>query len=196
MSKEIRSSVEAHYNPHAGKLIGRKARQARWGKGKTYVRSRDGEKEPVLSSPFLGSKITPKNRNVYMRSQVEYYIERHTADVIRGRENIRKQKDKTEDEIEHEVAIYDMNQVNEEEQLGMAERFARYQANKEMKHYRAWCAGKRHFIFHGEAFPVMTEEFIMKSKEAQEIKRVDDGTTGAAESGEQGGELSPDGNEG
>ena len=184
MSREIRESITAHYNPFAGKLVGKQMRQAKWGLGKTYVKSRDGKRDIVLSSPFLGSKINPKNRNVYMQSQLEYFIERHTADVIRGRESILAQKEKTDDELIHEVAIYNMNQVNEETQYEMAERFARYQANKEQKHFKSWCNGKKHFIFHGEVFPVMTEDFIMKSKEAQEIKRVKDGAAAAAGTGE------------
>lgn len=185
MSTEIRESVFAHYNPFAGRMVGRKIRQGKWGKGTPVVNVDGVKKEPVLSSPFLGSKISPKNRRAYMRSQIEYFIERHTADVISGREKIESQKDKTEDEISHEVALYNMSQPTEEEQLGMAERFARYQCNKENKHYRAWCAGKRHFIFQKEVFPVMTEEFVMKSKEAKEIKRVDGGdqSGGTAETG-------------
>lgn len=51
----------------------------------------------------------------------------------------------------------------------MAEEYAKYQANKEMKHYNAFLSGRRFYAYRGVRFPVLTEAFMQQTVSAKDI---------------------------
>lgn len=152
-----------HYNEHANVVQG-KARKMRY-KG---VETPD-PKSPVKLSPYLGSRITAATRNRYEEKQAEMFKQKYIRDVESKREQIKKQEDKTEDEIQAEINTFNSEQVSEQELEAMAKRFARYQTNKEQKHYKAWLQGKAWFKYKGQNFPVITERFVSEGKDVHEI---------------------------
>lgn len=164
-ASKIRSApISAHYNPNSGVITGRKNRKKRYGNLP--------KPEAKQLSKYLGSRITPETRRAYEELQSRYFIERFTADVVAKREKIKNQEGKTIEEIEEEVRKFNSEQMNERELEELSWRFARNQTNKEQKHYKAWQRGDSFYIYKGNRFPVMTEEFINKTKEIKEIEQL------------------------
>lgn len=120
-------------------------------------------------SKYLGSVITAATRNAYEVKQAKGFKDNYTRDVIKKRSEIEQQTGKTEEEILEEVSAFNAEQISEEELDAMSKRFARFQSNKENKHYKAWLAGKQTFFYKGKSFPVLTESFMKKSKSIKEI---------------------------
>lgn len=164
-ASKIRSAPTfAHYNPNSGVIVGRKNRKMRYGT--------QPKPEPKPVSKYVGSNITPEKRRAYEELQAKYFRERYVADVVAKREKIKNQEGKPPEEIEIEVQKFNSEQINERELEEMSWKFARNQTNKEQKHYRAWEKGHSFFMYKGNRFPVMTEEFINKTKEIKEIEQL------------------------
>lgn len=96
-------------------------------------------------SAFIGSEITAKNRREFEKKQAELY-----------KQNYYKNTEKDKQEPEEVVDA-------------MARGYARYQTNKENKHFKAWKAGKESYTYKGTTFPVLTEEFLKKTRSAKDI---------------------------
>jgi hypothetical protein len=167
---------QTHYNPYAT-IISPKQRQAKFGKRGKPIK---GTTHRITTqSPYMGSVITPENRNQYERDQANAFVERYVANIEKERNDIKNQDDKSEDEINMEVAEFNSKQTSERELMMTAVRFARFQSTKEKKHYAAWLKGKSHFKFKERTFPVLTERFLRQSKSIKEIIKVEeDGSNG------------------
>lgn len=175
-SRIRRKSKSNHYNINAGIVVKGSLKRELHGKRSRPV---PGSKLRINKlSGFMGSIITAANRAEYEAKQAEGFKERYVNDVVKKREEIRKQEGKEEDEIQAEVNVYNAEQISEEELERLAKRFARYQTNKERKHYKAWLAGRSSYVYKGSTFPVLTEAFLKNSKSIKEIVKVgDDGDT-------------------
>jgi hypothetical protein len=179
---KIRSKFKTptHYNPYAT-ILTPAQRKATYGNLSVPIK---GSKPKSAPSPYMGSRVNAVNRKSYETAQVEYFKERYTQDVVKKRENIEAQKDKTQDQIDLEVDIFNKAQISEEELDSMAFRFGKYQVNKENKHYKAWLKGKSSFVYKGQTFPVLTEKFLNNSKSIKDIIKVEENgvnTTGYSE---------------
>lgn len=161
MSKKLHSHITAHYNPHADILIG-KSKKMRQPTGKPPVK---GEKpKSTKSSRYLGNIITPQNRNQFAAAQAEYFIERYKQETAA---DLEKAKQEGNDE---QVRKIDEERFSDEYLAKVAHDFGRYQCNKEQKHYAAWEKGHKFFKFHGNQFPVLTEDMV--NKDLVEIERL------------------------
>lgn len=129
----------------------------------------DGVSRP---SKYLGSIVTGKNRNEYRREQKIAFIENQLRIYEVGREKITSQTDKTEEEITQELQAYNADQMTEAEMDELSSAFAKFQCNKEQKHYAAWMKGKAWFRYRGMPYPVMTEEFLRKSQKMKDIIKI------------------------
>lgn len=96
-------------------------------------------------SSYLGSRVMPETRNRFIEQQVEGYIQNYI--------NRTKEEDRVED-----------NELQK-----MARGYARYQVNKENKHYKAWLANKVFYKYKGTTFPVLTEDFLKASSSIKDI---------------------------
>lgn len=173
-ASKIRSApISAHYNPNSGVITGRKNRKKRYG------HLPKPESKPI--SKYIGSRITPETRAAYEELQARYFRERFIADVVAKREKIQNQEGKTPEDIQVEVQKFNSEQMNERELEELSWRFARNQTNKEQKHYRAWERGDSFYTYKGNRFPVMTEEFINKTKEIKEIEQLKEEINGKSE---------------
>lgn len=161
----------AHYSTIKG-VLSQKQKQLRYGKKAKPV---PGATHRIQKkSPYMGSIVTSENRNEYEIKQAEAFKERYVADVKRQREEISNQEDKTEDEIRFEIEQFNKEQISEEELESMAKRFARFQTNKEQKHYKTWLSGGSFFRYKGRTFPVITEKFLKQTKSIKDIVKVDE----------------------
>lgn len=160
----------AHYNTVSGMSHSHKI--AKYGKKAKPI---SGASHRIKKkSPYMGSIVTPENRNEYEAKQVEAFKERYVANVKRQREEISSQEDKSEDEIRSEIEHFNKEQFSEEELEAMAKRFARFQTNKEQKHYNTWLLGRSSFRYKGRTFPVITERFLKETKSIKDIVKVDE----------------------
>jgi len=118
---------------------------------------------------FLGSVVTPSNHGAFRANQITYFEERYIADGVAEREKIKAQEDKTPEEIEMEVEAFNEKRPDEVELRNMAIRFARKMVTREHKHWKAFLAGKSHYFYNGEKYPVMTEGLIEETQSIQEL---------------------------
>lgn len=160
----------AHYN--SVKSISHSQKVARYGKKARPVPGASHRIEK--KSPYMGSIVTPENRKEYEVKQAEAFKERYVADIIRQRSEISSQEDKTEDEIRLEIDKFNKEQISETELDEMAKRFARFQTNKEQKHYKTWLSGRSFFRYKGRTFPVITEKFLKQTKSIKDIVKVNE----------------------
>jgi len=161
-----------HFNPFANVLVG-KARTDKYGKRSKPIPGSTLRVNNV--SPYMGSVVTPGNRRKYEKAQWESFAQRYVADIVTKREVIEAQEDKTDEEIEIEVNDFNREQITDDQLVRLSERFARYQSNKEQKHYKAWFSGKSTFTYKGQAFPVLTERWLEEHKSIKDIVKVEDG---------------------
>jgi len=170
-NQKVRSSNRnpSHYNQNSGVIVGRKTRQARFGKGITLRKETDGVTGKRLS-PYMGSLITPQTRRAYEARQIEYFEARFIADTLAKREAIQNSTDKTDEQIKDAIYEFNLEQPNEEQLREMAKRFATHQRNKEAAHYKAWQRGQDNFRYMGNNFPVMTRAFLDKTSGIKEIE--------------------------
>lgn len=157
MARKIKNNVVAHYSPHADILLG-KMRP----KGKPAEK---GEKpNSIKLGKYLGNIITPQNRNQFANAQAEYFTERYKQETAA---DLEKAKAEGNDERVRQI---DEERFSDESLAKVAHDFGRYQCNKEQKHYEAWEKGQQFFKFHGNQFPVLTEEMV--NKDLVEIERL------------------------
>lgn len=100
---------------------------------------------PKRRSPFMGNELTAANRREFEKKQAELYKQNYYK-------NTKKEEQKPEGVVD-----------------AMAKGYARYQTNKENKHFRAWKAGKSVFTYMGTTFPVLTEQFLKETRSIKEI---------------------------
>jgi len=182
---KIRSRYQkSHYNKNAGVLVGR-SKQARWGKKAKPV---PGSSHRITKmSPYMGTRLTPENLGEYKKQQSEAFKDKFLADVVRKREEIENQEDKSEEEIAKEINEYNSQQPSERGLELLSQRFAKFQAGKEKKHYEAWLKGKSSFTYKSKNFPVLTQRFLEQTQSIKEIIPVN-------ESIESGSEVEGSGN--
>lgn len=152
--------MTAHYNPYADVIIGK--RKKLQPKGKAPVKGEN----PVSTKPakYLGSVITPQNRNIFAAAQSEYFKERYLLEMKTDKEAAILAGD------DAKVKKIDEEMFNEEVLQEVSDRFGRYQCNKEQKHYAAWQKGLKFYKFHDNRFPVLTEDMV--NKDLIEIERL------------------------
>jgi len=169
---KIRSKFKTptHFNPY-GTVLTPAQRKATYGSFSVPIK---GSKPKSKPSPYMGSTITASNRRLYESAQADYFKDRYISETVEKREKIKNQEDKTPEQIELEVDVFNSAQISEQELNEMAARFGRYQANKENKHYKAWLKGKSSFVYKGQAFPVLTEKFLNYSKSIKDIIKVEE----------------------
>jgi hypothetical protein len=169
-SKIRGKSKGTHYNPNGRVLVG-KARIAKWGKrGKPIPGSTLRVKE---HSKFMGTVMTPTLRREYMKKQAEGFKAQYIADVELKRSTIQEQEDKSAEEIAKEVDEFNEKQVTEAELDSLAERYSRFQINKENKQFKAWMKGESYYTYKGKTFPVITERFLKESQSIKDIVKVE-----------------------
>jgi len=125
-------------------------------------------------SPFMGSKITHANKREFEKKQAEYFIDRYNADRERQRQEILEKKDKTIEETNEALSIFDQYAFSEKRLKYLSEEFARQQRNKESKHYNAWLKNQSYYKYKGQIHAVMTEDFINSTKDIKEIQKVEE----------------------
>lgn len=94
---------------------------------------------------YAGTVITPANRLEFELRQVEAYKEQY----------YRVTPEETQ------------KNPNEVEQVAKA--YARFQANREVKHFNTFLKGKTSYKFHGMPYPVLTRASIKEAKTADQI---------------------------
>lgn len=161
MGKNKLKHITAHYNPYADILIGKRRKQL-IPRGKAPVK---GEiPKSVKPARYLGNTITPQNRNQFAKAQTEYFIERYKMETAADREKAIQEGN------DEKVRKIDEERFSDVDLQKVAEDFGRYQCNKEQKHYEAWQKGHKFFKFHGNRFPVLTEDMV--NKDLVEIERL------------------------
>lgn len=169
-SKNRGRTVIAHYNPNSGVLHG-KLKQARYGKKAAPV---PGTRYRIeRRSEYMGSRILPEQRLEYMKKQEEVFKDKYLKDIIKKRSDIESQEDKTEEEIRLEIDKFNKEQITERELELLAKRFARFQHNKEQKHFKSWLKGESTYVYHEQTFPVLTERFLKQTQSIKDIVKVE-----------------------
>lgn len=103
-------------------------------------------------SSYMGSKITAGSNREFMNQQRRMFIERHNREILDGTQET----------------------ISTEELDVLADRFAKYQRNKENKHFKAWKKGQRSFVYKGTKFPVMSEALLKNTSSYKEILKVEE----------------------
>lgn len=174
--QKIRGRYELnHYNKNAGQVYG-KVKEDLYGKRAKPVSGSDWR--VTHRSAFMGSFVTPENRNEYMQKQAAAFKENYTKDVELELQKIQENENLTEEEIAKKVEEFNRSRLSERAVELLSMRFARYQSNKEKKHYKAWLRGKEFFTYRGDTFPVITERFLKNSKSIKDIVKVEDNGEG------------------
>lgn len=157
----------AHYVEHPNVIQGKSA-------GKRGYRPIG---KPIVKkhTAYFGSSITASNRRDYMSKQAEMFKERHIAEVIRKRDEIKK-KDISEDEMNVELDAFNKEQLTDEQLEMSSRRFAIFQVNKENKHYKAWLKNKAWYRYKGNRFPVISQEFLDKTETVKPIEKIENDT--------------------
>lgn len=145
--QKIRSSSRrpTHYNVNAGVIQGEARKALQTARGV----SKQGEYKVKEMSKYLGSMITPENRFEFERNQKKLYKQNYL--------------DKVEEE----------ERGSEEQIERMASDYARYQSNKEIKHFKAWLMGKDVYSYRGTRFPVLTESLLKETSSVKEIVNIE-----------------------
>lgn len=152
--------IAAHYNPQANVLTGK--RKKMMPKGKAPVKGETPKS--VKSAKYLGNIITPQNRNQFANAQAEYFVERYKQETEADRQKAIEEGD------DEKVRKLDEERFSDIDLQKVAQDFGRYQCNKEQKHYESWEKGYKFFKFHGNQFPVLTEDMV--NKDLIEIERL------------------------
>lgn len=156
------------YNPFSKFIVGDKQRQSMFGVKPRPVPGVNLRGKEL--SPYMGSRVTAENRTEYLTAQVNGFKEQYTAKVVAEREKILS-SDKTKDEIDSLIEEFNAKQISEARLHELALKFSLFQANKEVKHYKAWLKGASYFKYAGQVFPVLTQRFLENSQSIKEIHR-------------------------
>jgi hypothetical protein len=124
-------------------------------------------------SKYMGSSLTVFNRREFGESKKEQYIQMHTEKYEARKKEILSLEG-TEEEKQAELKVLDEQQLSPEQLEKRAVDFARYEVNKEQKHFKAYCKGQNFFRYQGMMHPVLTEEFLLKAKGLKEIHNLED----------------------
>lgn len=153
-----------HYNPNS-KIIPLEHRES--------GRPIRGKQEKKGLNIYLGSRITAENRREYEQSVIDSNIQRMMFDIEAEIERIMFQEDKDDTEINKELELFDKSKMTDGAIKMLAKTQARFQVNKENKHYKAWLKGRSFFKYKGQMYPVMTDKFIKDSQSIKDIVKID-----------------------
>lgn len=131
------------------------------------------EKEVTPRSPFMGSRLTVANRRAFLESQKEIFIQNQQKFYEDRRTEIMEQEG-TDEEKQFELQQLEDQKYSKESLEKKARLFATFQANKEVKHYKAYLAGQLFYKYKGQIFPVVTEESLMRSRKLINIQQTEE----------------------
>lgn len=97
------------------------------------MKTKNKEVNIVRRTPFLGKKITPKNRFLVREQFYTVFLQKVLTDEVH--------KDMSHDD-----------------KVKAANFYAKLEVSREQKHYKAWLKGKRVYKFKGQTYPVLTEQ--------------------------------------
>lgn len=156
-----RNHPKTHYNPNSGKRLGSMP-------GPKFLGKKHEDE-----SEYMGSVITGENRRSYIEGQKQLFKQRFNNEIDLKIQEIVEDDVLNQNEKDIRLGIIENDRISDEKLEEMSDRFARFQANKEVKHYNAYKKGKPFFIYMGRRFPVLTEKFIKDSKSIKDIIKVE-----------------------
>jgi 5'(3')-deoxyribonucleotidase len=101
---------------------------------------------------------------------IDYFLDRQNLEYERRKKDIENSTSYTEERKQELLAQLEVDTPRGETLENLANNFAIYQCNKEVKHYKSWEKGKREFKYKGSTFPVMTQNLV-SDKDILEIEQ-------------------------